>query len=73
MVSYYFAPKFYRKPEIYRYAHAEKIDKQPVIDGKMTIEQYNDIQYNANIESMELRTHDEISGKLKYPSAFQKI
>ena len=23
MVSYYFAPKFYRKPEIYRYAHAE--------------------------------------------------
>lgn len=38
----------------------------------MTIDQYNDIQYNANIESMELRTHDEISGKLKYPSAFQK-
>lgn len=39
----------------------------------MTIDEYNDLQYNENIESMEQRTQDEIDGKIKYPSFFDKL
>jgi len=39
----------------------------------MTIENYNDLQYNENIESMEHRTKDQIDGKIKNPSLYEKL
>jgi len=31
----------------------------------MSMETYNDLQYDENIESMSLRTKDEIDGRIK--------
>jgi hypothetical protein len=42
-LSHVLAPKFYRKPEMYKYAHATKLDKQAVISGKMSVEAFNDL------------------------------
>ena len=67
------APRFYRKPEIYKYAHAKKLDKQLVIEEKMTLDQFNDLQYQENLDSMEKRTYDEIKGTIKKPSIFSVI
>ena len=65
------APKFYRKPEIYKYAHAEKLDQKPLVDGEVTLEQFNNDQYDVNVESMSQRTHAEIEGHLKKPSYWE--
>lgn len=59
------APRFYRKPEIYKYAHATKLDKKLVVEEKMTLEQFNDLQYQENLDSMEKRTYDEIKGTIR--------
>ena len=67
------APRFYRKPEIYKYAHAKKLDKQLVVEEKMTLDQFNDLQYQENLDSMEKRTYDEIKGTIKKPSIFSVI
>lgn len=37
------APRFYRKPEIYKYAHATKLDMKLVVDEKMTLDEFNDL------------------------------
>ena len=39
----------------------------------MTLEEFNDLQYHENIESMHKRTDFELSGQIKNPGIWEKI
>lgn len=51
-----FSTEFYRKPELYKYALAEKIPYDLVIKGKMTPEEYNAKVQQVNMDAMNSRT-----------------
>ena len=47
------AKDFYRKPEVYKFAYAKKIDAKDLVKGKITKEQFNAKQLESNMESMK--------------------
>ena len=63
----------YRKPELYKYAKAEKLDYSEVTKGQLTVDQFNDKQQDLNIEAQGRRTQNEISGKLEIPTWWQRV
>ena len=67
------AKKFYRKPEVYKYAHAEKLEYSKVVLGQMTEDEFNKLQEETLEKAEKLRTRQDIEGKIIYPSFLTRL
>ena len=63
----------FRKPEIYKYARAKKLDYTLVIEKKMSDIEYNQNQQKLNLKAMNERTSEEIKGQIRQPSLRERI
>jgi hypothetical protein len=64
------ASKYFRKPEVYKFAYAKKIDGRDLMKGKITVEEYNSLQLDSNMESMKQRTLRDLLGDIIKPTYF---
>jgi hypothetical protein len=67
------ANSFFRKPEVYKFAYAKKIDAKDLIKGKISIEEFNSRQMESNMESMKQRTLRDLIGDIKKPSYLEMV
>ena len=67
------AKTYFRKPEVYKFAYAKKLDAKDLLKGRITIEEFNSLQQESNLESMKLRTLRDLIGDIKKPTYFEKI
>jgi hypothetical protein len=64
---------FFRKPEVYKFAYAKKLDAKELLKGKISIEEFNSRQHESNMESMKQRTLRDLIGDIKKPGYFEKL
>lgn len=63
----------FRKPEVFKFAKLEVVDYQPVLEGRMSKEEYQNLQTEKELEAIQNRTEEELKGTLKKPSLFDRI
>ena len=64
---------FFRKPEVFKYAKAELLSYQKVLDGKLTDMEYHEMQSELYLEAMNGRTEDELKGHIRLPSWWERF
>lgn len=67
------AEKYFRKPEVYKFAYAKKIDHRDLVKGKITVEEFNSRQLESNMEAMKERTLRDLIGDIKRPGYFERV
>ena len=67
------ASKFFRKPEVYKFAYAKKMSNKDLVKGKISIEEFNALQMDSNMESMKQRTLRDLIGDIRKPGYFEII
>jgi ribosomal protein S17E len=63
-VVYTMVKTFFRKPSLYKFAKAEKLDYNMVIKQEMTLAEFNRRQLELNLQAMNKRTTREIDGHI---------
>ena len=58
--------QFYRRPEVYKYAYADILQK-PSNEGKLSQKELENMQIEENQKSANKRSQNELDGKIKLP------
>ena len=73
MIYQKLGPRFFRKPEVYKYAYAKKLNYNNVLYGKQTAEEYHSLQTAENERAQKSRTAEELEGTIKKPSKCTRL